>query len=116
VVEIMAVDDKSDGVCYCMSICIHRRPKATLPESQYPRADSRYDPERLYNEIDNGNDVSDEEWRKVFGPETRLDPRTGEEKPIKPGETYKKYKEKLAALRAKKKDELKAPPPEKKEK
>lgn len=65
-VTLEVLKDDGDGVTYCTQICIHRRPGGKLPESQNPKKDKRYLHERLYNDIENGEDVSEEDIRKVF--------------------------------------------------
>lgn len=117
-VKLIVKKDETDGVLYCMQICIIRRPGVKLPESQNPKKDHRYAQDRIYNDIDNGEDVSDEEIKKAFPPEFILDRKTGEKIQVQPGVTYTKYMDKLKAIREKKakepKQEGKPTPAEKK--
>jgi hypothetical protein len=114
-VELDVKTDKSDGVVYCLQICIHCRPGAKLPESQCPKGDRYFLARQVYNDIDNGLDVSDEELKKAFPSQFNVDPKTGEKRPGEPGVKYMEYMKKLDAIRSKKKEaELKASPPDKK--
>ena len=118
-VTLAALKDDGDGKTYCLQISIRRRPGGKLPASQNPKEDVWYDANRVLNEIENGNDVSDEEllktWPPEYDPETKLDhpgglPKTGR---------LAKYNDLLEANRKriaeeKKEKELKAKPAEKK--
>ena len=98
-VEVEVLKDDGDGKWYCLRISIRRRPGGKLPESQNPKKDRWYDAHRVLNEIENGNDVSDEELLKTWPPET--DRRTGESHPgglSKTGWTAK-YRDLLEANR-----------------
>lgn len=117
VIEVM--EDKADKVVYCTEICISRRPGEKLPQSQNPTTDHRYPGARIFNDIDNGQDVSDEDIAKAFKPGTYRDPKTAQQVPVPVSKDspYFKYMEKLEAIRAKKKEQekdLKATPPDKK--
>lgn len=114
-VQLRGLEDKADGVLYCLEICIRRRPKEKLPESQLPKDDHRYAADRIFNDVDNGMDVPDEELLKVFPPKPKKEDEFGRVTPAFPGGLWGEYKEKLDAIRAKKKEkELKATPPEQK--
>lgn len=110
-VRLETLRDGGDGKTYCLQISIRRRPGGKLPESQNPEKDHWYNTHRLLNEIENGNDVSDEEMLKVWPP--KVDPET---KKQTPGGLYTgPYREKLDANRKriaeekeKKEKELKA--------
>lgn len=115
-VTLEAMWDPDEKVNYCMQVCIDLRPKDKLPKSQELEKDDYYAVRSVYNDIENGLDVSDEELKKVFPPEFKVDRKTGEKTPVKPGVVYLSYMKKLDAIRAKKKDELKAPPPNKDDK
>ena len=78
-VELQVLKDEGDGLTYCLQISIRRRPGGKLPESQYPEKDRWYDAHRVLNEIENGNDVSDEELLKTWPPE--FDRKKGEYTP-----------------------------------
>ena len=108
-------EDPADKQSYCMKICITRRPGAKLPKSQKPDEDHRYSVDRLYNDIDNGEDVSDEDIKKLFPAIPARDVGCGITTPAVPGGLPKEWQVKLDAIRAKKQEkELKTVPPEKK--
>ena len=118
-VQVRALRDDGDGKMYCLQISICRRPGGKLPESQEPKKDSFYNARRVLNEIENGNDVSDEELLKTWP--TRGEPGTDEYKPGGLAARFAPYREKLEANRKriaeekeKKEKELKAKPVEKK--
>jgi hypothetical protein len=113
-VELEVKKDRVDGIVYCLQICIHRRPMAVLPESQLPKDDRYFAARKVYNDIDNGLDVSEDELKIAFPPEFDIDRKTGEKKPVQPGVVYKEYMKKLDAIRAKKGKDLKATAPDKK--
>ena len=107
-VRVETLKDKSDGLTYCLEISIRRRPGATLPKSQIPNADHGYLARRILNDLDNGENVTDEDIKKAFPPRDKI-----------PGGLWGEHQEKLDAIRAKKDKEkkdkdLKATPPEKK--
>jgi hypothetical protein len=112
-VRLESLKDDGDGQTYCLQISIRRRPGSKLPESQNSKDDRGYDAHRVLNDIENGEDVSEEELLKVWPPE--VDRKTGE---TTPGGLYTgKYKDMLDANRkriaeekAKKEKELKAKP------
>lgn len=108
-VEVVMKKDPTDGLMYCLEICISRRPGAKLPESQNPKEDHRYATSRIYNELDNGVDVSDEELTKAFPPEKEFRVNGKLVEPKKPYWLPAEYEMKLDTIRAKK-----AKPPEKK--
>lgn len=120
-VTLRILTDEGEGQTYCLQICIRQRPGAKLPESQKPKDDTDYPVRNLYNDIENGEDVSDELIAKLLPP--RRNPRTGD---IYPGGLpttgyYAKYHHTLQATRKriadeKAKTDLKAPPAEKKDK
>jgi hypothetical protein len=95
-VRLETLRDEGDGKTYCLQISIRRRPGGKLPASQNPEKDRWYDTHRVMNEIENGNDVSDEELLKVCPPQ--IDPVT--KKQLTPGGLYTgPYREKLDANR-----------------
>lgn len=111
-VELRVADDHIDKKMYCMEICIKRRPKGRLPESQVD--DPKFPGLRLMNDLENGVDVRDEEIAKVCPPRKEVRDRRGNiVQAASPGGLNKEWQAKLDAIRAKKK-ELKATPPEKK--
>ncbi len=110
-VRLAALRDDGDGKMYCLQVSIRRRPGCKLPPSQNPKEDSNYNANRLLNDIENGEDVSDEELLKEWPPHFNTD-----KKVHRPGGLYAgKYKEMLDANRKriaeekeKKEKELKA--------
>jgi hypothetical protein len=112
-VALITMEDEKEKQLYCTEICIERRPGAKLPQSQNPKDDRRYAAARIFNDIDNGEDVSDEDWENAFPVKFMRDPKTGQRIPVPvDSTTCAKYREKLDAIRAKKKEqELKATPP-----
>ncbi len=114
-VRLEVIKDKEDGILYCMEICISRRPKAKLPESQLAYKDDRFRYDSLFNDIENGEDVSDKLILKLYPPEPERKTPSGRVIPAHPGGLPKEWQEKLDIIRAKKKEgDLKATPPEKK--
>jgi len=117
-VTVEAMWDRDEKVWYCMQICIDLRPKDKLPKGQEPDKDDYFAIRSLYNEIENGIDVSDEEIKKLLPPYVKVDKKTGEKKVLDPGGLPRRWQEKLDAIREKAKKEkdkdLKATPPEKK--
>lgn len=114
-VELSVAEDHIDKQTYCLEINIKRRPKETLPESQKPKEDNYYLVYRLYNDLENGTDISDEDIKKAWPPRPERKDESGKVTPAHPGGLSKEWQEKLDAIRAKKKEaELKAKPPEKK--
>lgn len=119
-IHVWVVKDKEDGVFtpYVYEICIRRRPGDKLPESWKPKEDkARWQKDSLLNDIDNGEDRTDEDIQKLFPP--HIDRTTGQI--VLPGGVPNEYKVKLTALRekleaekAKKEKALKAAPPDKK--
>jgi hypothetical protein len=65
-VELMK--DKAEDKLYCLEISIRRRPGAKLPESQKPEKDDWYLHHRLFNDLENGEDVDDADIKKAFPP------------------------------------------------
>jgi hypothetical protein len=109
------LEDKADGVTYCLQLSITRRPGAKLPESQNPERDENYKYNRIYNDLENGVDVSDEDIAKAFPPkEGKRNPDGTYHRPPRPGGLPRDYQVKLDVIRAKKKNEPKAKPIEKK--
>ncbi len=108
--DLMALKDDGDGKTYCLEICIQRRPGAELPKSQNPDKDYRYAGTRIFNAIDNGEDVSEEDIRKAFPPEAR--PSGGRFDPGGLIGSLYPYREKLEANRERiaKEKALKAKP------
>lgn len=115
-VLLECAEDHIDKQMYCMMIHIARRPKGRLPASQLEEKDVNFPARRVVNDIENGVDVSDEELAKVYPPRpARIE--NGHRIEATPGGLNHEYQAKLDAIRAKKKEaELKAQPPEKKEK
>jgi hypothetical protein len=112
-VELSVAQDHIDKQRYCMRICIVRRPKGRLPESQMNDPD--FPGLRLMNDLDNGVDVSDEEIMKVCPPRKEVrDTRGNLLQAASPGGLNKEWQAKLDAIRAKKDKDLKATPPDKK--
>jgi hypothetical protein len=113
VVRLGIVLDEVEQKRYCVEVCINRRPGGKLPASQSPEEDGRYKQALLLNDIDNGEDVSDEDIAVAFPRKVH----SGTQEVIRQGGLDKEYQAKLDAIRAKKKEQaLKAQPPEKKEK
>jgi hypothetical protein len=101
-IRVTAVKDDGDGLVYCMKICIMRRPGAKLPEGQDPTADRNYPFYRIYNDIENGEDVSDDDINKVFRPEPAMKNRDGTmARPAVPAGLPRDWQAKLDAIRAK---------------
>lgn len=98
-VTLEVLKDDGDGLTYCLQICITRRPGENLPESQRPKDDSRYKWDRIFNALENGEDVSDEELNKAWP--AIHSKRTGEFYPAgMPTKTgFEKYHDLLAANR-----------------
>ncbi len=98
-VTLKVLKDDRDGLTYCLRICITRRPGENLPESQRPKDDSRYKWDRIFNALENGEDVSDEELNKAWP--AIHSKRTGEfypaGMPTRP--EFNKYHDLLAANR-----------------
>jgi hypothetical protein len=85
-----------------------------LPVSQLPKEDGRYRKDAMCNDIDNGEDVTEEEITKAFPP--RFETPSG--LLLNPGGLPVEYRTKLSAIRDKKEAEKKqkdpkATPPEK---
>ncbi len=112
-VILIVAEDHIDKQKYCMEIQIVRRPKGRLPASQLEEEDTAFPARRIVNDIDNGVDVSDEEILKVYPPKPArvVD---GRKLAATPGGLNEEWQAKLDAIRAKKKDDVKAPPAEKK--
>jgi hypothetical protein len=113
-VTVDAMWDRDEKVWYCMQICIQLRPKDKLPKSQEPKKDDQFEIRSLYNDIENGIDVSDEEIKRLLPPYIRVDKKTGEKTQIDSGGLPGRWQLKLDAIRAKakrKNDDVKAPPP-----
>ena len=113
--------DDGDGLTYCLSISIQRRPGAKLPKSQKPDRDSRYEIASIYNDLNNGEDVTDEQLEKLFEVNLRVY-RGGKTPPKELVDHLESYRAKLQANRKriaeekeKKEKELKAKPAEKKD-
>jgi hypothetical protein len=116
-INVSVMKDQADGVFtpYVYEICIARRPGGELPKSQKPKEDTSWRYRSFLNDIDNGEDKTDEEITKMFPP--HINGRTG--MIDDPGGLPNEYKvkltalrEKLAAEKAKKQDkDLKAGPP-----
>jgi hypothetical protein len=117
-IEVTVKQDHLDKEWYVLEISILRRPKATLPESQKPKEDrSSYLWLRIANDIDNGEDVSDEDILKACPPRPAKVIGSETVTPAHPGGLTKDWQVKLDAIRAKKNEkdkDLKASPPDKK--
>jgi hypothetical protein len=115
-VRLTVLKDDGDRQTYCLAVCITGRRGAELPKSQDPERDQWYGRRRIYNEIANGNDVSDEEIDKEFP--SRFDTETGVTTPGGLGDGMQQKLEanrkRIAEEKAKKGTELKAKPAEKK--
>ena len=119
-VSLWGQKDPADGTRCVLDIAIYGRPGGKLPQSQKPKEDkSRWEKYSLLNDIDNGEDVSEEDILKTFPAFWT----TSNKMPllIKPAGLPEEYRKKLAENRAKiaeakekKQAELKATPPEKK--
>lgn len=109
-VELYVAEDHVDKRRYCLEIAIERRPKGKLPPSQLEGEDKYYPWHRIFNDIENGEDVSDEEIKKAFPP--RPERRDHEGRLLRsatPGGLGAEYQKKLDAIRAKKKEQEKDP-------
>jgi len=103
--------DSGEQEWYCLAIGIRRRPGDKLPPSQDPKNDrTRFRRDSVFNDIENGQDVSDRDIATAFPVEYH--PRTGVL--LDPGGLSKDWQAKLDAIRAKKGQDLKATPPDKK--
>lgn len=110
-VQFHTILDEEDKVTYCVEIKIERRPGGKLPQGQKPEEERWFLPRSLQNDIDNGEDVSDEDIAKAYPPRSSKEIGV----PDKPGGLDPEYQKKLDAIRAKKKEgALKATPPDKK--
>ncbi|MEO2089139.1 MAG: hypothetical protein ABGY75_06535, partial [Gemmataceae bacterium] len=67
-VTLRVLKDDGDQQTYCLMICINRRPGGPLPESQNPKEDHRYAGARIFNAIENGEDVSEQDIFEAFPP------------------------------------------------
>lgn len=76
-VSLEVVNDFGDDRDHCVRVFIGRRPGAKLPECQKPKEDTRYARDSMFNDIDNGEDVSDDAILKLF-PATPFNPRARE--------------------------------------
>jgi hypothetical protein len=108
-------EDHIDKRTYCLEISIRRRPGDKLPESQNPEKDPGYLWLRIANDLENGTDVSDEDILKACPPGPERKDGSGRVTPAHPGGLPKEWQDKLDAIRAMKKDDPKAKPPEKKD-
>jgi hypothetical protein len=113
-VILEVAQDQIDKQTYCMAIRIDRRSKGRLPASQKEDKDDTFPWRRIVNDIENGIDVTDEELKKVFPARPERIGDDGQLIPAWQGGLNKDWQKKLDAIRAKKKDDVKAPPPEKK--
>lgn len=118
--DIHVAEDKEELRRYVCTICISRRPGDKLPPSQNMKNAAWFEQDNIYNDIDNGLDVTEEDITKTFPPKWYFE--TGEKpKLIRPGGLSEEWRKKLAVNRAKiasekerKDKESKATPPEKK--
>jgi hypothetical protein len=120
-VRLEVLMDEGDGLTYCLQISIRRRLGEKLPESQNPKKDRWYNANRVLNEIENGNDVSDEELLKTWPPEhdreSGLDHPGGLTKTgwmAKYSDMLDANRKRIAEEKAKKEKDLKAKPADKK--
>lgn len=112
-VHLVVNQDRIDKVTYCIEICIWKRPKGKLPECQKPKEYENFPQFSMLNDLDNGEDVSDEEIKKLFPPTPERKDDSGRViARAYPGGLPKEYQKKLDEIRAKKE---KATPPEKKD-
>ncbi len=81
-----------------------------MPEGQNPKKDTNFKQRTILNDIDNREDVSDNDIAMAFP--MRVDPKDG--KVLSKSGLPNAYQLKLDAIRAQKKDDVKALPPEKK--
>ena len=116
-IEVRISQDRIDKEMYCQEISIIRRPRGKLPVSQKEEKDAEFARLTILNDIDNGEDVSDEAIAKAFPsrPESR-DPKGQLIWKAIVGGLNAEYQKKLDAIRdkAKKEKDLKATPPDKK--
>lgn len=116
-IQVWVGEDHIDKQMYCVEIAIERRPKGRMPESQKADEDTQYLFMSLYNDIDNGLDVSDDDIKTLFPPIPERKNRDGKIiNAASPGGLNREWQAKLDAIREKKakEQELKAKPHEKK--
>jgi hypothetical protein len=117
-VEVVYNTDHIDKLTYCVEVCIQKRPKAKLPawqEMKNPDDKRLFAQLSMFNDLSNGEDVSDDDIKTLFPPRPKRVDGGGVPLPAHPGGLPRDYQAKLDAIRAKKKEtEVKATPPEKK--
>lgn len=67
-VGLVTLFDEGEERLYCLQVCIGRRPGEKLPQGQDPLRDRGYKGRSLLNDIDNGEDVSDDDIAAAFPP------------------------------------------------
>jgi hypothetical protein len=123
--EVVYNTDHLDKLTYCVRVCILKRPKGKLPawqKGENPDDKVLFAQLSMFNDLTNGEDVSDDDIKRVFPATPDLKDRYGKVfARAYAGGLPQDYQAKLDAIREKKakeaKDkELKAspPPPEKK--
>lgn len=117
-VDVQVKEDTEELRRYVLTIRISRRPGDKLPPSQNMKGYTSFDRDNIFNDIDNGLDVSEEDISKTFPPRWHFE--KGEQpKLVRPGGLPEEYRKKLqdnrVKLEEKKEKELKAKPPEKKD-
>lgn len=121
-VDVLVKEDKEELRRYVCTIHISRRPGAKLPPSQDMKKYEGFDRENIFNDIDNGLDVTEEDITKAFPAKWYFE--KGEQpRLLRPGGLTEEWRKKLAVNRAKIADEkiakekgLKAAPPKKDDK
>ncbi len=113
-VEVVRNTDHIDKLDYCVKICILRRPKGKLPVWQDKRDRDEFARFQMFNDLDNGEDVSDADIKKLFPAIPEQVKYPDKVIPAIAGGLPADYQKRLDAIRAKKEKDLKAPPPEKK--
>lgn len=113
-IDLKVQKDETDGKVYALDFIIRRRPGEKLPIAQKPKHDSRWYSDSFLNDIDNGEDKTEQEIVERFPP--LFDHRT--HGMIKPTTFPPEYRTKISDIRdkknaekEKKEQELKATPP-----
>ena len=123
-VEVFVKEDKEERKRYVCSVCIDRRPGDKLPLNKGMKWTTGYCQRNILNDIENGLDVSEEAIREAFPPFIYTSPGQPP-RLMRPGGLPEKYRKLLITVRGeiamaedkkRKEAELKAKPPEKKEK
>jgi hypothetical protein len=117
-VEVLMKEDKEELRRYVCTIRICRRPGDKLPPCQDMKRYTGFEGDNLFNDIDNGLDVSEEDITRLFPPRWYFE-KGKPPKLLRPAGLPEEWRTKLSINRAKiveemekKKDkDLKAPPP-----